>query len=144
MLFIGDWARALLWAGDDVLRRSHGGDAAGPRVWGRYGNRPVVWELRSAPEQDLYVVDLGRWGRFVRAQTNEGQDIVVDVRAITQEHARELLDSDPNFFPDDPDDSARLRRLQARVAVEVAERTGFRVLDPARARRVRKGGTDGS
>ena len=143
VLFIGDWARSLPWVAGDVLRRSHGGDAAGPRVWGRYGNHPVVWELRSAPERDLYVIELGRWGRFVRAQVNEGQDLVVDVRAITRERAREMLDSDPNLFPDGPNDSARLRRLQSRVAIEVVERTGFQVLDPSRARQVREGGTDG-
>ncbi|MCY3655508.1 MAG: hypothetical protein OXG95_02720 [Chloroflexi bacterium] len=142
VLFIGDWARALLWVGDDVLRRSRGGDAAGTRVWGRYGNHPVVWELRSASERDLYVVEPGRWGRFVRAQVNEGQDLVVGVSAVTQDDAREMLDSDPNLFPDEPDDSARLRRLQTRVAIDVVERTGFRVLAPARARRVHKGGAD--
>lgn len=142
VLFIGDWARALLWVGDDIVRRSHGSDAAGPRVWGRYGNHPVVWELRSASERDLYVVEPGRWGRFVRAQVNEGQDLVVDVSAVTQDGAREMLDSDPNLFPDEPDDSARLRRLQTRVAIDVVERTGFRVLAPARARRVHKGGAD--
>ena len=142
MLLIGDWASSLLRVGDDVLPRSHGRDAAGPRVWGRYANHPVVWELRSSSERDLYIVELGRWGCFVRAEVAEEQDLTVHMRAVTQEDAREMLDSDPNLFPDEPDDSARLRRLQTRVAVEVAERSGFRVLDRTRARRVMYGGDE--
>ena len=134
VLVIGDWASALLRVGDDLLPRSHGHDAAGPRVWGRYMNHPVAWELRSSSERDLYIVELDRWGCFVRARMDQGQDLAVHVSGVTQEQAREMLDSDPNLFADESDDSARLRRLQTRVTVEVAERTGFRVLDSTRAR----------
>ena len=139
VLLVGDWTSALLWVGEDALVRSHGRDAASPRVWGRYANHPVAWELRSSAERRLYVVELGRWGSFVRARVDDGQDIAVDVTAVTQKHAWEMLDSDPTLFPDEPNDSAKLRRLRTRVVVEVAERVDFRVLDSTRARRIHVG-----
>ena len=87
-------------------------------------------------ERGLYVLEPGTWGCLVRAQVERGQDLLVEVRPISSERAQELLDVNPNHFPDEPDAASKLRKLQTLVEVGVAARVGFRVVDPSRARRI--------
>ena len=101
----------------------------------RLDGHTLVW-LPGADHRAFYIVEPGGWGCFVRAQVEGGTDLLVEVEAITPERARELLDADPNLFPDEPDDASKLRKMQTFVSVEVGARTGFRVVDPSRARRI--------
>ena len=102
---------------------------------GRYRGHHV-FRCLSASERQLYVVDLEPWGQMVRGRNEEDQDIFVSVKPITNERARELLLLHPAYFPEEADESSKLRKLQTHVEVDVHARTGFRVTDPSRARRV--------
>ena len=72
----------------------------------------------------------------MRAQVEGDQDLLVEVVPISAERAQELLTANPDYFPDDPDQASKLRKLQAHVVITVAARMEFRVTDPFRARRV--------
>ena len=102
--------------------------------------RPIPWApiVRGPHDGDrrLYVLEPGTWGCFVRAQVEGDQDLLVEVHPISLERARELLATNPAYFPDEPDEASKLRKLQASVEVRTAARTEFRVTDPSRARRV--------
>ena len=141
VLLVGDWVGALLKldrsrpAGYESSRRVIGADPAGPGVWGRYRGHPLVSRRRSAPDAELYVVEPGAWGCLVRAQADGGNELIVDIEAIPPDCAQALLTSNPDYFSNEPDDASKLRKLQTCVRIDVAERTGFRVLDPTRARR---------
>ena len=102
---------------------------------GRYLGHPIIRGPHDGNRR-LYVVEPGTWGCFVRAQVEGDRDLLVEVDAISLERARELLRGKPDYFPNEPDDASKLRKLQASVRVGVAARTGFRVTDPSRARRV--------
>ena len=84
----------------------------------------------------MYVVDLGTWGTYERASFAEGEEFRADVEAISPERARELLDANPGFFADEPDDVSRMRKMQAHVVVSIGVQDSFRVSDPSRARRI--------
>ncbi len=102
---------------------------------GRYRGHPVL----STPAyngQCIYVVDLAGWGQFLRAHIDGGRDIRVDVNPIPADRAQELLAVNPTLFANEPDDGSKLRKLQASAEVIVGARTGFRVTDPSRARRI--------
>ena len=102
---------------------------------GRYRGHPVVRGSQEG-ERRVYVVDLDTWGTMARVPLGEGQDVRFEVEPISAERAQELLDENPNHIPDEPDEDAKLRKLQVHVTVRVAVRVGFRNTDPTRARRV--------
>lgn len=102
---------------------------------GRYRGNPIVTGPEGV-ERGLYVLEPGAWGCFVRAQVEGDQDILVEVHPISAERAQELLDDNPDHFPDEPDPASKLRKLQTLVEVGVAARVGFQVVDPSRARRI--------
>ena len=102
---------------------------------GRYRGHPILREPTSG-ERRVYVVDLGTWGRFVRAPFGDGQDVRVDVELISLERAEEFLQANPDHFPDQPDHESKKQKMQTQVEVNVGVRHGFRVDDPTRARRV--------
>ena len=102
---------------------------------GRYRGYPILRRPTSG-EREVYVVDLGTWGRFVRAPFGKGQDLHIDVLPIAPERAEELLQARPGWFPDQPDHESKMRKLQTHVEVIVGVRHGFRVDDPTRARRI--------
>lgn len=89
-------------------------------------------------ERRLYVLEPGAWGCLVRAQVEGDQDILVEVRSISAERARELLDENPDHFPKEPDPASKLRKLQTLVDVRVAARIQLLVADPSRARRIKR------
>lgn len=84
----------------------------------------------------LYVVEPGAWGCFVRAQVEGPADLLVEVDSISQERAEALLEANPDLFPDEPDEASKLRKIQTFVEVGVGGRTGFRVRDASRARKI--------
>ena len=104
-------------------------------VEARYHGHPIIWD-RADGERRLYVVEPGTWGCFVRQQAEGDTDLLVEVEPIPEERAREMLSENPNHLPDIDDDDVKLRKLQTFVRVGVAARTGFRITNPDRARRV--------
>ena len=102
---------------------------------GRYQGHTFLRGPRNG-ERRLYVLEPGSWGCFVRAQCEGNQDLHIDVNPISADRARELLNSNPNHFPSEPDHESKLRKLQTYVDVAVYARTEFQVGDPSRARRV--------
>ena len=120
-------------AGYEPGWRLSGGD---PLVdLGRYRGYPILRGPRDGGRR-MYVVDLRTWGTYERAVFAEGEEFRADVEAISPERARELLDANPDFFADEPDDVSRMRKMQARVVVRLGVQDGFRVSDPSRARRI--------
>ena len=102
---------------------------------GRYRGHPIL----SAPDYGrrcVYVVDPARWGHFVRAKVDGNQDLRVEIRPISIDRAHELLTANPDHFASLPDEESRLRKLQTYVEIVIGARTGFRVADTSRARRV--------
>lgn len=102
---------------------------------GRYLGHPIPRGPTSG-ESRVYVVDIGTWGRFVRAPFEDGRDVRVDVELISPERAEEFLQANPDHFPDQPDHESKKRKLQAQVEVNVGVRHGLRVDDATRARRI--------
>ena len=102
---------------------------------GRYRGYPIL-SPRGLKDRCVYVADLASWGDFVRAQTDGNHDLRVEIKPITIDRARELLAANPEHFPSEPDEESKLRKLQTRVEIVIGARTGFRVADPARARRI--------
>lgn len=139
----------VVLAGDcrDVLTFLDGEEPAGYEPWwripddersseiARYRGHPLL----NGPEHGerrLYVVEPGAWGCFVRTQVEGDRDLLVEVKPISVERARSLLDANPELFASEPDEESRLRKIQTFVDVKVAARTEFRVGDSSRARRV--------
>ena len=100
---------------------------------GRYQGHPIVRGPRSG-ERRLYVVDPSSWGILVRGQFEDDQDISIEVNATSQERAYELLEANPDYFPDEPDLESKLRKLQATVQIRILIREEFRVRDRSRGR----------
>ena len=141
LLVTGDWSRITFdlainppdgyeprWGGQPVHAREQGVEA-------RYHGHPIIWD-RTDGERRLYVVEPGTWGCFVRQQAEGDTDLLVEVEPIPEERAREMLSENPNHLPDIDDHDVKLRKLQTFVRVAVAARTGFRITNPDRARRV--------
>ncbi len=139
LLLAGDWFNVL----SELARQAPDGYQHARQIpeadrcgeTGRYLGHPIVRGPHDG-DRRLYVVEPGEWGCFVRAQVEGDRDLLVEVDAISLEQARELLSANPDHFPDEPDEASKLRKLQTSVIVGVADRTGFRVTDPSRARRV--------
>ena len=104
-------------------------------VAGRYHGQ-LILKGPSSGERRLYVFEPSTWGRYIREQFEDGQDLRVEVKPISQERAQELLQANPAYFSDQPDDYAKIRKLQTCVEVGVAIRHGFRITDPSRARKI--------
>ena len=139
LLLAGDWFDVLSelarQAPDGYQRARQIPEADRCGETGRYLGHPIVRGPHDG-DRRLYVVEPGEWGCFVRAQVEGDQDLLVEVDSILPERARELLRAKPDYFPDEPDEASKLRKLQASVRVGAAARTEFRVVDPSRARRV--------
>ena len=102
---------------------------------GRYRGLPIFTGPENG-ERRLYVVDVDTFGSYERTQSEDGHNVRVDVKPISQERAQELLQVNPNYFSDEPDQESRLRKLQAHVEMSVLIRHRFRVADHSRARRI--------
>ena len=107
-------------------------------VAGRYRGR-LILKGTSDGERRLYVFEPSMWGRYIREQFEDGQDLLVEVKTISQERAQELLQANPAYFSDQPDDESKIRKLQTYVEVGVVIRHGFRTTDPSRARKITHG-----
>ena len=137
VVFAGDWEDVML---DLHAERAEGYepswrfDDSDPLVdIGWYHGCPIFRGPTSG-ERRVYVVDVGRWGRFVRASFEGGRDLHADVQSISPERAEELLQAHPDWFPEQPDHESKLRKVQTQVEVTVGVRRGFLVDDPERAR----------
>ena len=102
---------------------------------GRYRGHPIL-SARDYVGRCVYVVDLSGWGHFVRAKADGDQDLRVEINPISIDRAHELLTANPDHFASRPDEESKLRKLQTYVEIVVGARTGFRVADTSRARRV--------
>ena len=102
---------------------------------GRYRGHPIL-NARDYVGRCVYVVDLSGWGHFVRAKADGDQDLRVEINPISIDRAHELLTANPDHFASQPDEESKLRKLQTYVEIVVGARTGFRVADTSRARRV--------
>ena len=141
VLLVGNWldvltqlsgsARSELQLGWDV----DDGSLVGLGVDAWYQGHPIVWVGQATQNRRMYVVDPGTWGCFIRAETETGRDLIADVDAVTPDQARDMLASNPDYFPDEPDEETKLRKLQASVLVSVGERVRFHAVDCTRARR---------
>ncbi|MYB41906.1 MAG: hypothetical protein F4X76_06890 [Chloroflexi bacterium] len=141
VLLTGDWNRItfdLARDPPDGYEPRRGGlrvHALERGVEARYRGHPIIWD-RTDGDRRLYVVEPSKWGCFVRAQVEGDTDLLVEVDAISEERAREMLSENPNHLPDIEDHDEKLRKMQTYVRVGVAARTEFRVKDPSRARKV--------
>jgi len=137
VLLLGDWSHII---GDLSVDSPDGfepiwWESGWPGVVARYFGHAILASVDDGVRQ-LYVVEPGRWGCFVRAQAEEDRDLIIDVAAIDTDRANELLSQNPNHLPDIPDRASKLRKLQTFVETRAVARAGFRVKDPLRARRV--------
>ena len=102
---------------------------------GRYRGHAILND-RDYVARCVYVVDLSGWGHFVRAKADGDQDLRVEINPISIDRAHELLTANPDHFASQPDEDSKLRKLQTYVEIVVGARTGFRVDDASRARRI--------
>ena len=138
MVMTGDWS--------DVITglRTEGAEGYQPS-WqipeshqdeiGRYLGKPIFIQ-RSQEERHLYLIDTKQWGHFVRKQFEGDQDLSIQVAAISEERARELLQENPLHFGQEPDEASKIRKLRTLVQVDVRTRTQFQVKDPTGARHI--------
>ncbi len=102
---------------------------------GRYRGHSIL-SARDYNGRCVYVVDPASWGHFVRAKTDGDEDLRVEIKTISIDRAHELLRANPDHFSSQPDEESKLRKLQACVEIVIGARTGFRIVDATRARRV--------
>ena len=93
---------------------------------GRYRGHPIL-SARDYKDRCVYVVEPAGWGYFVRAQTDDDQDLCVEINPISIDRAHELLKANPNHFASQPDEESKLRKLQTFVEIVIGSRAGFRV-----------------
>ena len=103
----------------------------------RYRGRPVLLDPDGDGDRRLYAAEPGAWGCLVRAPTGDGQELRVGVDPVSEERSAELLGGSPDLLADEPDEATKLRKLQTCAEITVAQRVGFSVRDPSRARCVR-------
>ena len=99
-------------------------------VMERYCGYSIIRGPRSG-DRRLYVLETGAWGCLARSGGEAHEELSVEVEATTPERAQELLDANPDYFPDEPDEASKLRKLQTRVVITVAATVEFRVNDPS-------------
>ena len=104
-------------------------------VRGRYRGYPIL-SAHDYEDRFVYVVEPAGWGHFVRARTDGNKDLRIEINTISIERAKEFLQANPKHFANQPDEESKLRKLQTHVEIVIGARTGFRVTDPARARRL--------
>jgi len=85
----------------------------------------------------LYVLDPGAWGCLARSGGEADEELSVEVETISLERAQELLDANPDYFPDEPDEASKLRKLQTQVVITVEATVEFQVTDASRARKIK-------
>ena len=101
--------------------------------YARYGDHPIFWISRHESRR-LYVVDPASWGCLVHAQSDDAQDLRIEIKTISIDRAQELLANNPEHFADQPNEDSRLRKLRTCVEIVIGARTGIRVIDSSRAR----------
>ena len=101
----------------------------------QYSGQPILRGPRDG-ERRIYIVEPRTWGCLRHAQFENHQDLRVEVKPVPVERARELLDINPSYFPDQPDRESKIRKLQTYVEIRIGARINFLVTDPSRGRRI--------
>ena len=139
VVLAGDWGNVLVGLythiGAGYVPNRHTSDENTLGEAGRYRGHPI-FRGRALGQRRLYVTEPSTWGYFVRGQFENGQALSVDIEPISNDRAQELLQAEPDHFPDQPDYEAKLRKLQTCVGISVRVCHGFEVIDPSRARRI--------
>lgn len=104
-------------------------------VVGRYRGHALL-EGPTLDERSLCIVDPATWGCYLRGQYEDAEDLRIEVKLVSSERARELLDKYQSHFPNEPNEESKLQKFQTFVEVTVAYLQEFRVDDPLRARRI--------
>ena len=139
VVLAGDWGNVLVplyiesKPGYEPRRHFSRDDSLGEI--GRYQDAPI-FRGRAVGERHLYVIEPSRWGTFALSSYEDGQDVRVEVEPICEGRAQQLLHLNPEYFSEEPDDPAKLRKLQAQVDVCIGVKHGFEVIDPTRARKI--------
>ena len=89
-------------------------------------NGHLVLRGPACDERQLYIVEPEAWGRLVRAKAKSDRGIFVKVKPVSAERAQALLDSDPQHFAEEPDETSKLRKLQTGVQVRKPLSRGLR------------------
>ena len=135
----GDWidVEVALGTGEhqDFVPAWQNPEADRRAEWGDYRGHTFLRGPRDG-ERRMYLVEAGSWGCFVRARYEVEQDLRIDVKPVPSERAQELLNTNPNHFPDEPVYENKLRKLQTHVELAVCHRVEFRVKNSSQARRV--------
>ncbi len=105
------------------------------KEWGEYRGHTLLRGPTDG-ERRMYLVEPGSWGCFVRARYEGEQDLGIDIKLVPSERAKELLDTNPNHFPDEPAYENKLRKLQTCLELAIRHRVEFRVKNSSRAMRV--------
>ena len=88
--------------------------------WGEYRGHTFL-RGPSDGERRMYLVEPGLWGCFVRTRYGGEQDLRIDIKPVPLERAQELLDTNPNHFPDESAYENKLRKLQTHVELAVCQ-----------------------
>ena len=138
LLLSGDWAGIIIALesshNDEYIPAWQAEDPDQVHGFGLYRGYALFFSHLDEPRQ-LYVVVPGEWGTLVRAEVQPDLYTNVEVKPISPDRAQDLLGSNPEYFPNEPDISSKLRKLQTCVEVVIGFRTEFRMVAPSRARR---------
>ena len=139
IVLAGDWSDVLTDLSvnqpDGYQPRQQDPEDDQTREIARYNGHPIL-RGPAYDDRQLYIVEPEAWGRSVRAKAKGDRGIVVNVKPVSAERAQALLDSDPQHFAEEPDETSKLRKLQTCVEIIVSARAEFRGTDPSRARRI--------
>ena len=102
---------------------------------GRFRGAPI-FRGPANDKRQVYVVEPQSWGRLVRAKIKGSTHPNVEVSTISAQRANELLDLNPLYFPEEPNEATKIRKLQTRVEILVSHRKEFQATNPSRARRI--------
>ena len=139
VMLVGDWHTIAIGLNHDKL------DGYEP-MWrvpeekrigdvGLHRGSPILIAFTS-DERHLYVIEVPEWGHLIKAEVEPESDVVLNVNPVSAEQARNYLNRNPKLFEEQPDDLSKLRKIQTLVEIVLSHRSGFRVSDPGRARRI--------
>ena len=139
IVLVGDWLDVLVDLSGNQLEgyeprwRIPEADRFGEE--GRYCGHRI---FKGPPDggRIAYLVEPKAWGSFLRAEVEDGEDVLVRIDPVSVDRAKYLLDLSSDDFRDEADEASKLRKLQTCVELVVGARTAFRVADPSRARRI--------
>jgi len=113
---------------------NHSEGRAAHRFVGVHAGIPFI-AIESVRTPMLFAVDLARFGTLTRYGNGQNYDPEFEVKAFTDDEARDVLARQPNLIPEPRpergNESERIRELQLRVGLELWETFKLDVKDPA-------------